>query len=450
MLRLRWWFGLAPIVTFAWLGCGSSSNDGGGGPASGGPVTSYTPKSCDYVVTIPDAAEDATMDAADVGSDPAPRHVHASWAGAAASTFAVNWSTGLDTRLSGVLYGTDQAAVTAADGAATGVTLQHGHTYTYGSSSPIYADQKARIHEAHVCGLDAGTTYYYKVGGPGHWSAVYDVATAPPAQTAAPFRFVVAGDSRGDPGTFAELEQKIQAEAPDFEIFTGDAVMTGANQTDWDAFFEATTGSFPVEDALARIPFMTVNGNHENLALNYFAQFAFPETHGEEYFSFDYANAHFVMLNDTVADSATIAKEADFMKADLDKVDRSKTPWVFAVHHKPLYTCSNHDPDATEVATFGAVYDQYNVDFVLNGHNHCYERSEPIRAGAAVAMGSGSIYVTAGGAGAPLYSTGSDCPLEHVTESTRGYVVIDIDGTKLDYRAVRLDGTEIEKLSLTK
>ena len=38
---------------------------------------------------------------------------------------------------------------------------------------PEVLGRRLRIHEAHLCGLSAGTLYY-KVGGPGHWSGVYD------------------------------------------------------------------------------------------------------------------------------------------------------------------------------------------------------------------------------------------------------------------------------------
>jgi len=66
-----------------------------------------------------------------------------------------------------------------------------------------------------------------------------------------------------------------------------------------------------------------------------------------------------------------------------------------------------------------AIFDQYSVDLVINGHNHVYERTDPLKAGAvttAVPIGStvysatqGTTYAVAGGAGNSLYSfTASD------------------------------------------
>ena len=217
---------------------------------------------------------------------------------------------------------------------------------------------------------------------------------------------------------------------------------------------------------------MPVNGNHENLVINYFTQFALPETasqgevadsEGEEWYSFSYANAHFVMLDDQPTGS-TLASETQWLKDDLSKLDRNKTPWVFAVHHKPIYTASNHSPDLDTRKAWQPLYDQYKVDFVLNGHNHVYERSLPIRgfqpgtqngalaqadANGAPVNGSGTIYLVAGGAGASLYGTGTAYFTAH-TERTRNYVVFDIDGNTLGYRALRPDGSTIESFKYTK
>ena len=42
---------------------------------------------------------------------------------------------------------------------------------------------------------------------------------------------------------------------------------------------------------------MTAHGNHEAMAIDYFALFALPGD--EEIYSFDYGNVHFVVLNDS-------------------------------------------------------------------------------------------------------------------------------------------------------
>jgi hypothetical protein len=254
------------LVCLAALGCSEDTGKVDKNTNITGPTSfPYTPNGCSYEVNVPAALEEAAGHLDEVGTDPAPKHVHVSWAGPVESTFAVVWTAGLDTKLSQVLYGTDEAAVQAADGPTDGVSLQVGHSMLYGST--LFADQKQRAHEAHVCGLQPETTYYYKVGGAGNWSAVYDVTTGVAPGTAKKFRIALTGDSRNETAVWAEVQEKVSAEAPDLQIFSGDAVNIGVDTNQWAAFFEATTGTFAAQDVLASVPFMGVNGNHDNLSV---------------------------------------------------------------------------------------------------------------------------------------------------------------------------------------
>jgi 3',5'-cyclic AMP phosphodiesterase CpdA len=428
----------------------------------------YQPACCDYQVAGHEVTESG-FDDGKIGASAKPDHVHASFAGSSATSFAINWRTGDDTTASQLLYGSDEALVKAADAAGDKVTLVKGHHYLY--ASLLDSANPTRVHEAHVCGLSASTSYYYKVGGPGAWSDVYSIATAPAVGSSEPIRFAVLGDSRNDPTTFAKIEEAIAALAPDLQIFTGDAVATGVIQKDWDAWFEASTGKFAVQTLLAKVPFMPVNGNHENLAVNYVAQFALPQhlaenekAQGEEYYSFDYGNAHFVALNDTPESGAVTGPQLEWLEADLAAVDRNKTPWVFAMHHRSLYSCGgSHGSDIQLRKAWQPIFDQYQVDVVFSGHDHLYERSKPIRglagddgklaqAGAndTPVNGSGTLYLVSGGAGAPLYNADSSCDHTHITEKTRNYVIVDLDDKKLSAKAYRLDGSLLEEFSFTK
>lgn len=465
-------FGMANLVAVAFTlaGCEETGTIPPADAGTDSGVTrqiTYTPSGCDYTVTTP-LVNSSAMHADAAGTTPAPDHIHVSWAGPSHSTFAVNWHTGYDTMLSQVLYGTDEAAVTSADGAGASVTVQDGHSMVYGS------DLSFRIHEAHVCGLAAGTRYFYKVGGAGHWSEVFDVATAPAVGATESFTFAVSGDSRNEPSVWADTQKAINTHAVDFQVFSGDAVVLGPLQAEWNAFFEAASGDVSVQDVLARTPFMLANGNHDGLATNYLAQFALPQDQsageggeGEEWYSFDYGNAHFVVLNDTTTGATLSGAETDWIRADFAAVNRATTPWLFVIHHIPPYTCATaHSPDLNIRAAWQPLYDEARVDFVFNGHNHNYERSKPIRGFAAggtegqiQATGtagipvnnSGTVYVVAAGAGAPLYGVDpSTTSYTQIAESVRNYVIIQIEGNTMHYTAYRLDGTVLDQFDYTK
>ncbi|MFO0564096.1 MAG: metallophosphoesterase family protein [Polyangiaceae bacterium] len=457
---------------FACTAVGTGCSENGGGAATKTPDSfPYTPAGCSYSVAAPEGTESLTMSRSALGALPSPKHIHVSWSGAPESTFAVSWATDLETLATQVVYGTDKAAVEAADGPGAGVARQLGHTMQLGSA--LFANQKMRTHEAHVCGLSANTTYYYKVGGPGAWSAVYDVATAPAPGSAEKFKFALVGDSRSGADIFAQIQEKLSGEGVDFEVFSGDFVDNPQNQTHWEALFDGKSGSFTTQQMLASRPLMPVNGNHDNLTAYYVGQFALPQeqstgelAQGEEWYSFDYGNAHFLMLDSEATD---LSAQVDFMRADMKKVDRQKTPWVFAVFHTTPYTCgSTHKSDSDEPrAKWQPVFDELEVDMVLTGHVHNYQRTVPIRgfkpgttdgapaqatANGVPVKGSGTLYVVSGGASGDLYGVDppASCYFSQVTEKVHHYVVIEIEGKTLRYKALRLDGTELDKFEYGK
>jgi hypothetical protein len=437
---------------------GSTTHDAGSGSTS----LTYIPTGCTDLVVTPTVI-DAQRGSDVFGATPTTDHVHVSWAGPTDSTLAIMWRSDHDTLASSVLIGTDQAAVMAASDATSTVTRHDGHAMLY--SGTAGATQAERVHEVHVCGLTSGTTYYYRVGGTGHWSEVFSASTGPAVGSSTMWSFGVTGDSRGNdlttgPGdnAFAIAQHHLSDRGVDFEVFTGDAVFLGSSQPLWNLWFDGTDGTFGVQDFLAHHPLMMSNGNHDLLVVNYLVQFALPQdvstgenADGEEWYSFDYANAHFVVLNDTVMSASTIAgAEATWLESDLSAVDRTRTPWIFAVHHQALFTCgSTHAADTTARDAWQPIFDAHNVDFVLAGHNHVYERTLPIL-GSTTATGdvqahgsmgeptitggvpSGTVYVVAGGAGAPLYPIStSACPATHTGVSERNYTTFSITGTSL-------------------
>ncbi len=70
--------------------------------------------------------------------------------------------------------------------------------------------------------------------------------------------------------------------------------------------------------------------------------------------------------------------------------------------HAPIYTSYDDHPPVAAAGALAALFDRYGVNFVFNGHNHTYERTVPIRAGAAAS--GGTVYVTTAGGGVDGYS----------------------------------------------
>ena len=70
-------------------------------------------------------------------------------------------------------------------------------------------------------------------------------------------------------------------------------------------------------------------------------------------------------------------KEAEKLR-DIDK----RIDWIFVLIHKPLYTLkASHKPERKARDLYQPLFDEYQVDIVLHGHNHNQQRTKPIRYG---------------------------------------------------------------------
>jgi hypothetical protein len=406
----------------------------------------YTPMGCAHrVAPLMGTHDNFLGDTTTFGASPAPRAVHVGWPADPGTVAAFVWQTDGATRATVVQYGTDPAAL-----AQTAV----GSVSTGGSGA-----NEVTIHEAHVCGLTPDTTYHYRVGGEGHWSAVQRFKTAPaPGRTDYDVNFVASGDSRDNTTIWAQVQTRVLAgmQPPDFQLFSGDAVLLGTQQGAWRQWFEGA------QPTMAVMPFVMAHGNHDVLAVNYLMQFAQPQAdsvdQSELYFAFDYGPIHFVLLNDSPRDLAgSIAgTQLNWLRADLGRAraNRVRVPWIIVLHHKPAFASSQHanESDTALVRnTWPPVFDEFGVDLVLNGHEHDFELSKEVDGrGQEVSGRRGTRYVVAAGAGAQLYTlAGAARPWSAYFESVVNFLRVHATMTRLEVTPYRLDGTIIDQGHLT-
>jgi hypothetical protein len=101
----------------------------------------------------------------------------------------------------------------------------------------------------------------------------------------------------------------------------------------------------------------------------------------EAYYSFDYANIHFISLDSHDSDRSTNGPMYRWLQADLAA---NKADWTIAYWHHPPYTKGSHDSDTERGSdlrsrdmrqNFVPLLEAAGVDLVLCGHSHAYERS---------------------------------------------------------------------------
>ena len=104
-------------------------------------------------------------------------------------------------------------------------------------------------------------------------------------------------------------------------------------------------------------------------------------------YSFEYGNALFVILDGNLAPAAQTAW--------LDqKLSQTRSTWKFVMFHQPAYSSGGNRDNVELRAAWTPLFDKYHVDMVLQGHDHAYLRTYPLRGGQRVASTKeGTVYV---------------------------------------------------------
>ena len=160
-------------------------------------------------------------------------------------------------------------------------------------------------------------------------------AVQPPREPEHEFTFVVLGDSQFHlPNTFNRLIDDIVHLYPAFVIQVGDMISGYVEDLDE---FRAQWKRFHAQIApLREIPFYPVPGNHDVLDSSHKpgGEKIYKEVWGATYYSFDYRNAHFIVLNTDDREGSEIAGEQlEWLKRDLGGTRKQDHIFVFGGIH---------------------------------------------------------------------------------------------------------------------
>ncbi len=265
-------------------------------------------------------------------------------------------------------------------------------------------------HEVKLKGLEFNTTYYYQVETAEISSDIYQFHTAKGFTD--PFMFAFLGDNRPQteiieqPEVFSSITNNIIASSPDLVMHGGDDIDAKVGQSSeiryaqWKAFRDITDQSHH------NTPWIFAIGNHddpENYGPASFTEIFTQPTDAdpfERFFSFDYGNSHFIVL-DTERDVSKISgAQWEWLVQDLAKNTAIHT---FILFHRPLSTPYIYPVLIRERGLIQYPEGQKLLDLALNhsitaflvGHDHMYNHKT---------VGWRNItQIVSAGAGAPLY-----------------------------------------------
>jgi len=322
-------------------------------------------------------------------------------------------------------------------------------------SDGLLNDPSILRHRVRAGGLEPGTAYAYAVGdgSPGGWSPPSTVRTAPSGPV--DFGFLYLGDAQCGLERWGELLHAARKHRPDaaFLLLAGDLVDRGNERTNWDHFFLRAAGVFE------SIPFLPAVGNHEYLDQGpriYRQTFDLPANGPPGIdpglvYCFEYADAFVAVLDSNLAlyDSRLAQVQAEWLDA---RLAATRATWKFVTFHHPVYAShvSRENPELGRA--WAPIFDRHHVDLVLQGHDHAYLRTRPMKDGQPVATpAEGTVYVVSV-SGEKFYEQGPRPYIARGLTDLATYQTIDIQARerRLTYRAFDRDGREVDALVIEK
>lgn len=320
-----------------------------------------------------------------------------------------------------------------------------GSSYVYNT----YDLGTVRVHKASATGLEPDTRYVYRVGdGNGNVSSQGSFQTTPVNGDHTKFLYFAdsqAADLNGYK-LWGNTVNKAVEEHPDaeFMVHAGDMIDSGFKESEWNMWFSAA------QDKLMNKTLVALIGNHEVMGMrennDFLAHFNQPGNgvsmlKGTN-FSFDYKDMHFVVLNSEYA----YEEQKEWLRQDLANTTKK---WKVVAFHRGPYG-SIYDT-AIVREQWVPVFDEFKVDLGINGHDHIYLRTFPMKDGKPVAEGQGTTYMVAGSTGPKFYSlTARNWQKVTDAENTQMYAVVDMHGDEMKVVTKTVGGRIVDEFTLQK
>jgi hypothetical protein len=312
--------------------------------------------------------------------------------------------------------------------------------------------------KATATSLSTNTEYVYRLGdGSGNWSENYYVTTYPEES----FSFLAVGDPQigasstsSDTAGWADTLDTAMSQFPDvaFIVSAGDQVQTKNSESQFSGFFS------PVE--LTNVPVAPALGNHDNGAYNTGYHFNLPNLSGDygitspgsaDYY-FTHGDALFVILNTNNTSGAS--HEAFISEAVSANPDAK---WKIAMFHHDIYGSAFHALETSVMnlrAALFPIFDEYEFDVVISGHDHSYSRSHVLYEdvaqedqtydeNGAIVNPTGTVYFTLNSASGSKYYSLNTSLADYCAFRSQIYVPtfshVEIDGDTLTFDTYRTD-----------
>jgi hypothetical protein len=315
-------------------------------------------------------------------------------------------------------------------------------------------------HVMTLSNLQPGGQYFYRVRSTsGGQSALSTISSFRTLKSSGDLSFLVVGDTGNGSLTQFQLANAMAQTEADLVMHCGDIVYP-----DFTYGLEDTRCLSVYRQQMRSVPFFFVMGNHEMqnglLGTAYLETFYLPTNNvfgSEHFYSFDHGDAHFVAL---YMPHFVPAPEMDAYKLEegsaqyswlTNDLASSTKPWKFLFLHHPLATSGSHREDRNNGTVLFdwqilqnllvPVAKRYGAQAIFSGHDHDYERFNPINGVQLIVAGAGSSElhgITDGRdvASSQFFSVPSFCKVT-IAGDTLSLQAIATNGTVIDYMTMQ-------------
>jgi len=316
------------------------------------------------------------------------------------------------------------------------------------------------VHAATLTNCRPGQKFHYQILRDGE-PIFQATAQARPAK-GQPFRAVLFGDSgNGANPALRAIAAQAEAQNPDVFIHLGDIAYEYGRSVEYRANF------YPIYRFLRTRTSISIPGNHDidpddcgsfSDAYAWYRYWCQPKNGPGNNFSFEMGDVKWIMLDSN--DRDRLRSLGDWLESDLKK---TTTKWRIAAIHHPPFSSGSHHAAEQQSRWLCETFQRHNVDLVISGHDHNYQRTHPLfftnpKAGLGHRVEGtleihpkGIPYLISGAAGATLID-GSDNPqpYSNIIRNIHSLSVLDVTANELNFRQLDADGREIDRLRLTK
>jgi predicted phosphodiesterase len=332
--------------------------------------------------------------------------------------------------------------------------VEYGETPELGSK--LETETPKTDHVLQLTNLKPNTTYHYRVGGVAEDESRFSKTVSfKTLKSSGPVKLMLLGDTGRGNLIQNQIATLLRKESPDAVLLAGDVVYP-----EFLPGYEDFRHFSIYKEQMKSVPIFTAVGNHDLYQgdSHYINAFHLPTNNlptlglkhpeipyrfsgTEHFYSFDVGDVHVSVLYNPWYAHHNFSKDTNQLHWLTNDLAQTSKPWKMLLMHFPVASSSGHGwssydgnalPDTYDFGnTIYPVVAKYNVDLMMAGHSHAFEKFSPV---------AGCISVVSGAGGASPYSFYRLFPGAQQFWPKNNAARVSVDGEQLRVEALDIEG----------